>query len=303
LRLPYTSEPPLFFGGYRPPRDRSIYSVVGVPFDSTTSYRTGQRDAPAEIRRASAQIEFYSIHSDIDAESIPVYDEGDILVVPGDVHETIKRLAEVVELIRRDNRIPIILGGEHTISLGSLRGLASERPCIVVFDAHFDLRDEYQGSRYTHASVFRRVVELLRPERLVYIGVRAFSIDEKEFAEEASFISFYTTMNLAKLGEVNVCSLVKKDLRLCRRVYVSIDMDVLDPAYAPGVGNPEPGGISSWSLFELINCIVDNRLVGFDVVEVTPVYDPSEITAVTAAKVVVEVVATHYRSASTKIPK
>ena len=292
----YVNECPLCFGGFRPERKRTPYSVVGVPMDCTASFRNGQRWGPKAIREASAYIEYYSTHLDFDATAIPIYDEGDVNVVYGDVFETLTRVRKVIEALLEEDRIPALLGGEHTLTLGSLLGMTSKykRICVVVFDAHFDLRDEYLGNRLSHACVMKRVIEQVKPQKIFFIGVRAFSSEERRLAEDFPSIEFETVKDILKLGEVNVAAKARKFVEDCDNIYLSIDLDVLDPAYAPGVGNPEPEGLSSWSLFELITSIVDERLRGFDVVELSPPYDVGNITSIVAAKSVIEVIASHY---------
>ncbi len=291
--LLYVEETPWAFGGSRRPLGQSEYFLLGVPLDSTASYRTGQRWGPEAIRRASAYIEFYSLRAGFDVDEIPVSDVGDVAVVYGDAYATLSRIEKVVDALASTGRIPIILGGEHTVTLGVLRGLrrAGRTPCLVVFDAHFDLRSEYAGSRLSHATVMRRIIEDVGPERVVYLGVRGFSPEELDYARRRSEVRFYTVRDVMVMGEVNVAASARKDLKECKQIYVSIDVDVLDPAYAPGVGNPEPEGFTSFTLYELIHGVVDRRLVGFDVVEVAPPHDCSDKTAVAAAKTIVEVIA------------
>jgi agmatinase len=288
---------PLSFTGFKPNRSRTPYSVLGVPFDSSSSFRSGQRWGPRAIREASAYIEYYSIHAEEDLSDVPIYDEGDVAVVYGDVHETLTRVREVVKDLVIENRIPIILGGEHTITLGVVQGLTHKykKPCLIIFDAHFDLRDEYLGNRLSHACVSKRILELVKPYKVYFIGVRAFSREEKKLADEIDLIDYSDIKDIVKLGEANIAARARKFLEDCKEIYLSIDIDVLDPAYAPGVANPEPEGLTSWSLFELIHGVVDDRLIGFDVVEVSPPYDHGGITSITAAKTVIEVIAAHRR--------
>jgi len=294
VSLPYVEESPLAFGGYRPRRESSRYSVVGVPFDSTASYRGGQRWAPESIRRASAFIEFRSLHAGIDVDSIPIYDEGDVAVVHGDVKSTLARVSAAVHGVASEGRIPVILGGEHTITyavLDALREVLGSSPCLLVFDAHFDLRDEYMGNKFSHACIMRRILERLHPPAVFYVGVRGFSEEEERLADERADISYVTSLDVERIGEANAAAKARRFFSHCQHVYLSIDMDFLDPAYAPGVGNPEPGGLTIREALNLIHAVVDERLIGFDIVEVSPPHDPGDITAITAARLVVEVIA------------
>ncbi|MEB3851836.1 MAG: agmatinase [Desulfurococcales archaeon] len=296
---PFIEEAPGTFGGYLPERARSIYSLVGVPFDSTSSYRSGQRWGPRAIREASAFIEFTSLHAGLDVEEVPIYDEGDVGVVHGDARETLRRVSAATRALAGEGRRLIVLGGEHTVTYGVLEGLASalgRTPCLVVLDAHFDLRGDYLGNPYSHACVMRRVLERLHPPRVYYVGVRGFAREELELASSREGVAYSTSLDVERLGEANVAARVKRFLGECGSVYLSVDLDFLDPSQAPGVGNPEPGGLTFREALNLIHAIVDERLVGFDVVELAPPHDPAGLTAVVAAKLVVEVVAAHARA-------
>lgn len=299
MPAPFVEPSPQAFGGYRPSRDRSRYSIVGAPFDSTSSYRTGQRWGPRAIREASAFIEFTSLHAGIDVDLIPVYDEGDVAVVPGDTTETLRRIAAAIEVLASEGRLPVLLGGEHTITYGAYEGLKAalgESPCMLVFDAHFDLRSEYLGYHLSHACVMRRIIERLHPTKVFYIGVRGFSPEERDYAEAKDHIGFATSLDVERLGEANVAARAKRFLGTCKAVYLSIDLDFLDPSQAPGVGNPEPAGLTIREALNIIHLIVDSRLVGFDVVELSPTHDPTGISAITAAKLIVEAIAARERA-------
>ncbi len=293
----FINESPLSFGGYKAKRTLTPYSILGVPFDSTSSFRGGQRWGPRAIREASIYIEYYSLHSEFDATNIPIYDEGDVAVIYGDTFGTISRVKEVIKNLVLEGRMPIVLGGEHTITLGVLQGLLYKykKPCLIIFDAHFDLRDEYLGNRLSHACVSKRILETVKPSKMYFIGVRAFSLEERKLADDLEIIDYVTIKDIIKLGENNVAAKIRNSLSECKDIYISIDIDVLDPAYAPGVGNPEPEGLTTWSLYEILHSLVDDRLRGFDIVEVSPPYDCGDITSVAAAKAVIEVVAAHYK--------
>ncbi|MCE4617339.1 MAG: agmatinase [Desulfurococcales archaeon] len=286
----YLADHSPYFGGYRPQRDSTLLSLVGVPFDSTSSFRPGQRFAPREIRRASMYIEFNSLRTGIDFESVGVYDEGDVAVVHGDAGETIARVADVVSGIVEEGRVPILLGGEHTITLGALRALRKRRPCVLWVDAHMDLREEYLGLRLGHASVLRRALEEGSAKSAFILGARGFSRDEEEWAR-VSGVNVVTSREVENSSIARLSLMIKKWLvgAGCGGLYVSIDMDVFDPCYAPGVGNPEPEGLVPGVVFDVLAEVVSDDLLGFDVVEVSPPFDPSGITSVLAAKTVVEI--------------
>jgi len=279
-----------YFGGYRPRRDSTRLSLVGVPFDSTSSFRPGQRFAPGEIRRASMYIEFNSLRTGVDFEAIGVYDEGDVAVVHGDAAATVSRVSDVVSQILDESRIPVLLGGEHTVTLGALRSLRGYAPCVLWIDAHMDLRDEYLGFKLGHASVLRRALEEGSARSAFVFGVRGFSREEVDWAR-LSGVEFITSREAENTSVARMSLMIKRWLAGtgCGGLYVSVDMDVFDPCYAPGVGNPEPEGVSPGLVFDVLAEVIDDRLLGFDVVEVSPPFDPSGITSVLAAKTVVEI--------------
>jgi len=285
---------PLVFGGFEVDRGRAKFSVVGFPFDSTSSHRSGQRYGPLFVREASMNIESngYSIEGFI--EEVPVHDEGDVAVAHGDVVESIGRLSRVVEELVRDGRRVVILGGEHVATIGAIRGLRAGglNPCLLVFDAHLDLRYEYLGVKYSHACTMRRVLEMLGDVAVVYVGVRSYSREEMELARGKPNITIITSRNVELLGLANVVASIKRSLARCETLYVSIDMDVYDPSQAPGVGNPEPGGLTARELLPIIATVLDERVVGLDVVEVTPPYDIGGITSILAAKTLQEALIT-----------
>lgn len=291
----YLIQRPLSFGGAEIGRERSKISVLGVPFDSTTSFRPGQRFAPIKIREASIGMETNAYFVDGYLEDLPIYDEGDLAIVPGDVKETIERVRRVSAEIFGEGRLLASIGGEHTITIGLVRGArdAGLRPCLLVFDAHLDLRDEYLGTRYSHASTFRRLIEG-GGERIVYVGARAFAREEVELAERVG-AEIFSPRKIDLMGTANVLSAVKRSLEPCRSVYISIDLDAYDPSFAPGVGNPEPMGLSPKELLPLLASLVDERLVGIDIVEVSPPYDQGDITSVLAAKTLAEALIAYKR--------
>ncbi len=273
--------------------ERSRYRVLGVPFDSTTSYRAGTRFAPDSVRQAAAALESNSFFlKDVYLEDAAPYDEGDVAVSIGDVAETLDRVeAAVKEVAGRG--IPVLIGGEHTITLGAYRALADLRPCLIVFDAHLDLRDEYLGLKVGHATFMRRLIETRSPPKVIYMGSRAFSREELEAARKLSIV-IRGAQDFISLGPANVASSVISELKGCDATYVSVDMDVFDPAYAPGVGNPEPLGLTPLDVLTVLNRVVDDRLVGIDIVEVSPPYDQGGVTSSLAAKALLEVILKHY---------
>lgn len=193
----------------------------------------------------------------------------------------------------KTKKIIISIGGEHTISAGVIKGLQKEGLCIISFDAHLDLRDEYMGYKYDHACVMRRISEY--GVKILEIGSRAISREELEYARRNG-IAFFTPQQIRLLGVKEVARKIINSTQECKSLYISIDMDGLDPAYAPGVATPEPEGLDPTTLLDIINLIVDKRVVGFDIVEISPPYDISGITSVLGAKIIMETSASIYKA-------
>jgi len=275
------------FSGFQKAFGDADYVVLGVPFDVTSTYRTGARFGPKAIREASLNIETYSFRSGIDVEELRIHDMGD-LHISASTEETLERLARVIGEIFDSGKTPVIIGGEHTITLGVLKGLSNKvsKTAVLSFDAHLDLRDEFMGLRLSHTTFMRRLNEQLKPVKILEVGTRAVCREELQYIEKAG-IDFITAQQIRRDGIKQTLKVLKQKLADVKSVYVSVDMDVLDPAYAPAVQNPEPDGLESHTLLDILCSVCDKRVVGFDVVEVAPNYDHG-ISAIQAAKVVFE---------------
>ncbi|MEW6351258.1 MAG: agmatinase [Thermodesulfobacteriota bacterium] len=258
-------------------------ALIGLPFDGTCTYRMGAADAPRAIREVSDSIETYSPLLDMDLEDSPFADLGDLEFTER-AHADVESILRTIELAATDieSRGAKILavGGEHTITLPIVRVLAKTRPDLLVvhLDAHTDLRDHYEGNRFSHATVMRRVYDVLGPGRLVQLGIRAGTREEFRWMRDQN-----TILNWGENGA--------EDLRArigSRPVYLTLDLDVLDPACLPGTGNPEPGGWFYKDLERLLVTLGSADLIGADVVELNPGLDPSQASSVTAAKIVRE---------------
>jgi agmatinase len=273
------------FTGFQQAFEAAKYVVLGVPFDVTSTYRSGAKFAPLAIREASLNLECYSFRSNVDIEELKIHDLGD-LHVAGDVELTLGRLALVAKDLVEADKVPVFIGGEHTITLGVLRSLG-EDTAVVSFDAHLDLRDDYLGLSVSHTTFMRRIKEDVKPSKILEIGTRAVCKEELDYAK-ASGIDYLTAHQIRKDGVKNTVETIKDALEGCEKVYVTIDMDVLDPAFAPAVPNPEPEGLDTSTLLDLLGAVCDRRVVGFDLVEVAPHYDQG-VTATVAAKTIFEV--------------
>jgi agmatinase len=273
------------FGGFQSEFSQADFALFGVPYDSTSSFRPGSRFGPRAMREVSANLETWSWRTGIDYESVKLHDLGDLSVVHGDSSETIRRVEETVEDIKGARKVPIILGGEHMVTLGAVR--AFKDATVVSFDAHFDLRDEYLSNKLSHACVMRRSSEEVGPGNVIIIGARATYADEVDFVKKRG-IRYLSSLDIIRSGAQSAVAWAKQSLRGAKKVYVSIDIDVLDPSFAPGVGNPEPEGIGTTALLDIVDAVVDDRVIGFDVVEVSPPYDNGS-TAAVASKLVFEI--------------
>jgi len=280
--------PSMPFSGYQKPFNEATYTILGVPFDYTSTYRTGARFAPTAIREASQNIETYSFRTGLDIEKVKIHDLGNLDVL-ADINETLKRLRLVAEELLEAKKIPIFIGGEHTITLGITQALKNpEKLAIISLDAHLDLRDEYLGLKISHTTFMRRINEQIKPKEIVEVGTRAVCQEEIEYAEKAG-ISYITSLEIHREGLEKAKEKLRNLLEDAESIYLSIDLDVLDPAYAPAVQNPEPEGINPYVLHELIAEVCKKPIVAFDLVEVTPNYD-NGVTAIQAAKTIFETI-------------
>lgn len=275
------------FSGFSKPLDEARYVIVGVPFDRTSTYRAGSRFAPRAIREASLNIETFSLRTGIDIEDVPMHDAGDLHIVD-EATETLRRLSLVTKDILRAEKMPVLMGGEHTITLGSVRSLPKSVG-VVSLDAHGDLRDEYGGGKLSHATVLRRISEVVGTDGVFVCGVRALCKEEMEFIEK-NRIHHLSPWEMREMGISKVAQHITEFSRKFAHVYLTVDTDVLDPAFAPGVANPEFDGISPSELISVTSAVAKERMIGFDLVEVCPNYDTGA-TAVAAARVMFEVIA------------
>jgi len=275
------------FSGFQKPFEKADYVVLGVPFDVTSTYRTGARFGPTAIRQASLNIETYSFRTGIDVEDLRLHDLGDLHVAT-DTGKTLEMLELVIRGIVEKGKTPVTVGGEHTITLGIVKGLSSKasKTAIVSFDAHLDLRNEFQGLKLSHTTFMRRINEQARPAEIVEVGIRAVCKEETAYAKKAG-IEFFTTQQIRKEGSERVAKRLKEKLAKYKSIYLSVDMDILDPAYVPAVQNPEADGLEMHALLDILGSICDERVVGFDVLEIAPNYDQG-VSAIQAAKVIFE---------------
>jgi agmatinase len=275
------------FSGFQKPLEKADYVILGVPFDVTSTYRTGARFGPNAIRQASLNVETYSFRAGIDVEDLKLHDLGD-LHVSTDTKKTLEMLELVIKDILERGKTPVAIGGEHTITLGIMKGLGKKalKTAIVSFDAHLDLRNEFMGLKLSHTTFMRRTDEEVNPARIIEVGTRAVCKEELAYAKKAG-IEFLTTQLIRKEGIGKIIEALKEKIAEHEYVYLSVDMDVLDPAYVPAAQNPEADGFEPFCLLDILHGIIDKRVIGFDVLEIAPDYDKG-VSAIQAAKVIFE---------------
>lgn len=258
------------------------FGILGVPFDGTGTYLPGARFGPNSVREASYNLERYNLLLRKNLET-RFYDVGNLEVVPGNFNETSKRLESTVEQLSKNNIAPITIGGEHIVTLGIIQGLVNvldiQDVTIIQLDAHLDLRDQYQGEKYSHATVMRRIWDL-NPKKMVQIGVRSGTEEEVAFAHDAE-IEYYSSPEVKS----NMEGIERLISNINGPLYVTVDIDVLDPAYAPSVGTPVPNGLEPGELQRLIYSLQDKEMVGLDVVEVSS-NSIGDITSVNGAQII-----------------
>ena len=268
-------------------------AVVGVPFDAGVSYRPGARFGPAHVRESSRLLRPYNPAADVEPfASQQVVDAGDIVANPFSIEEAIGQVeAGARSLLERARRV-VTIGGDHTIALPLLRAVAADHgPVAVVhFDAHLDTWDTYFGAPYTHGTPFRRASEegLIDRSGCLHVGTRGPLYSTQDLVDDRDLgFAVVGSTELDDLGARGVVERIRERVGE-RPVYVSVDIDVLDPAFAPGTGTPEAGGMTSRELLAVLRSFADLDLVGADVVEVSPAYDHAEVTGIAASHVVYE---------------
>ncbi len=269
--------------------------VAGVPFDSGVSYRPGARFGPNHIRDASRLLRPYNPALDVSPFDIAqVADAGDIAVNPFNIGEAIDTVEQAATDLTANGTRLVTLGGDHTIALPLLRAAAKRHGPVALlhFDAHLDTWDTYFGAEYTHGTPFRRAFEegIIDTEALSHVGTRGPLYGKRDLEEDRRFgFGIVTSADVYRQGVDEVAAKLRDRIG-DRPLYISIDIDVLDPAHAPGTGTPEAGGITSRELLEILRGFVGLNIIGADVVEVAPAYDHAEITGVAAAHVAYDLV-------------
>jgi agmatinase len=261
-----------------------VATVFGIPFDSTHSYKPGCRFGPDVIRDAFNNIEIFHPQFGMDLESVNIEDLGNTThtVVASEMIDMVGKITK--ELVAKKRQL-FILGGEHSLTFGTYMSFPKETG-YVVFDAHYDLRDEFANTKLSHAAYLRRIVEQRGADNILHVGARAFVKEELEFLKEHNI----KTITDRQVREGKGPQMLKDFSSSFNSMYTSFDLDVLDPAYAPGVGNPEAAGMTSRELFDLIYSLENKNVTGVDIVELNPQYD-NGATASIAAKIMSTLIA------------
>lgn len=255
--------------------------IFGAPYDSTTSNRPGTRFAPKAIRNDSFGLETYSPYQDKDLSEVKIFDSGDLELSFGRVDLALQDIEDHAREILSAGKRPLMIGGEHLVTLGQFRAVAEKYPdvCVIQLDAHTDLRQEYLGAELSHATIIRRLWDIVGDARIYQLGIRSGEKAEFEFAKEHTHL---TKFNLSGLPKA-IADLKDKP------VYLTIDLDVLDPSAFPGTGTPEAGGIDFMTLLQAIIDIAQLNVVAIDVNELSPHYDLSGASTALATKIIREI--------------
>jgi agmatinase len=256
--------------------------LLGCPFDGSASFRPGARFGPSSIRKASWGIETYSPYFHRDLTQLRIHDMGDLELPLGEKKIAFNLIRRALRKILLKNKFPILLGGDHLITLPAVEEVFRIRPDLhlLQLDAHTDLREDYLGETLSHSTVIRKVTELLGKGRLFQVGIRSGTEEEFKLARR--------TGSMVSLNQNSLRSMVRR-LR-SRPVYITLDLDLFDPGVLPGVGTPDPGGLTFLEFISLLKVLKSLHVVGFDIVELTPDYDPTQISSVTASVILREMI-------------
>lgn len=269
------------------------FGIIGIPFDTAASFRAGARFGPNGVRNISAMIKPNNVAMGVNImDSIKGADLGDVPVIPDYIHETYAAIEASLDAVLAEDAVPICIGGDHAVTLGELRAIYKKhgKVSLVHFDSHLDLCDTVFGQKYNHGTPFRRAMEegLIDPSKSIQIGMRGSLYDPDDFKIAADL--GFKVIPGDELHTLTPDDLIKEIQNRVgdNKVFFTFDIDFVDPAYAPGTGTPEVGGFTSFETLQYIRKMKDLNFVGFDVVEVAPCYDSSEITSYMGANIIFE---------------
>ncbi len=262
--------------------EKSKAVILGCPYDGSASFRPGARFGPSAIRRASWGIETFSPYFQRDLTQCPTHDMGDLELPLGEKKISLGLVRKALGQILSAKKFPILLGGDHLITLPIIEEILPIYPHLhlIQIDAHTDLREDYLGESLSHSTVMRKVVDHLGEGRLFQIGIRSGTEDEFKLAGRMKSIVSFDSSSLNSM------------IRRIRNkpVYISLDLDVMDPGLLPGVGTPEPGGFTFQEIISLLKKLRGLHVIGFDIVELTPDYDPTQVSSVTVSVILREMI-------------
>ncbi len=272
---------PNYFADAEASFDEADFIIFGVPYDKTSSFRFGSKHGPAKIREASWNFETFNFKTGTDLKDVKFHDYGDLDVSYLSPDEMISIVTRFASKIVKENKFPIAIGGEHSITSGVVKAFSKD-VAVLSLDAHIDFRNEYENEKNSHACIIRRISEHIDIENIAVLGMR--SAEKKEFEEARNAGLFYIdSFEMKDKGVKNAIEKTKNHLGN-KKIYLTLDIDVVDPAYAPETGTPEPFGLTPFDVLEIITSFSDS-LVGFDVMEVCPFHDCGQ-TAILAAKLI-----------------
>jgi agmatinase len=279
MKLPFIEQT---FISSRASFEESEIVILGCPYDGSASFRPGARFGPSAIRRASWGIETFSPYFQKDLSQLSIHDMGDLELPLGEKKLSLDLIRKALRKILSAKKFPILLGGDHLITLPIVEEVIQiySNLHLIQIDAHTDLREDYLGEKLSHCTVMRRVVDQLGEGRLFQIGIRSGTEDEFKLAKKMR--------SIISLNRESLRSMVKR-LRN-KPVYITLDLDVIDPSLLPGVGTPEPGGLTFQEFLSLLKELQSLHVIGFDMVELTPDYDPTQISSVTASVILREMI-------------
>lgn len=275
-------------------------AILGVPLDETTTHRSGAKMGPRAIREASTSFSGYSLRSKFDLNDLTIIDAGDVPIIPGNVEKSHMAIYGTIKQLINKKITAVIIGGDHSITYPAIKAheILKEKIGVIWVDSHLDFDDEYPpGQRYSHSCSLRRTSELpfIDPTNIAVLGYSGYAShpEHEEEVDEAGISLF----SIDDLREVGVEKIAKKSVEIVTKntksFYLSVDIDVLDPAFAPGSGLHEPGGLTPWELFKML-AILGQRMVAMDLVEVAPPHDPAGITSSNATAIIIETLAAAY---------
>jgi len=282
MNTSFPSDTPSYFADAESSLNDARFVLYGVPYEQTVTFRKGTKQGPLQIRQASWNFESFNPYTAIDLQDIHIHDYGNLASIEQlSSEEMIQRVKTFTKTIVNQHKIPIVLGGEHSISAGVIKGFPTDS-CVIVFDAHADFRNSYQDNPFNHACTIRRIADHVGSDNILICGLRSAGKEEYQRLQKEN-ISFITAYDIHKNGIESTQEMIQ-DYAQGKNVFLSIDIDVIDPAFAPGTGTPEPFGLHPLTLIEIIDRIAPS-IKGFDIMEVNPLFDMGQ-TALLAAKII-----------------